>query len=645
MKPYSGTSEAHAAPRSARTATRSRTSACSTPARSATRSRSSSSAATSTGSRRTSTSTATRSTAQTQDYIVAARELNSDGPGQQPAGLDQPAPRLHPRQRPGRRAGERDQRAAAGHRRPGRAAAVHQHRHRRRRVRARGPAGHRAAHLLRRADHRLLDRRGRGGRGRRASTTPTRRATPTTAGAACRWATSFNRLVFSLVLRRAQHPVQRLDQRQLEDHVRAEPGGPGRGRRAVADAGHRPVPGRGRRAGHLDRRRLHDAGELPVRRADVAGRRHGDRAAGRAAAARRGDQLHPQLGEGHRRRLRRHRHRLRLRRDRPRAADLGDGVPGRGQAGLGDLATACGRTSATRRTCSRSSASCSPSTTSTTPASSSPRCRSGTCRPTRRCRAPPGTAGSAQPPYYLLAGLPDQQGATFQLTSALVEPGAAVPLGVRVGELRSGDLRQDHGAGAAGGDPDAGAAAGAGAVPRLTAGQPGAQPAAAEPDDDRVRQPAHPAGGGRPALRRAGVHRAGGAERVVPGAGAGAGQLQRPGRLRRADLAEALEQVFGAGAGSAATPRRAQPAQPAPGTASPPPAPANADQAAAAAEIGSGDRPAARPRSSAATSPPRARPSRRWTRPCSGTSRARPPRPRRHRPRHRAAEAHPTPRG
>jgi len=31
-----------------------------------------------------------------------------------------------------------------------------------------------------------------------------------------------------------------------------------------------------------------------------------------------------------------------------------------------------------------------------------------------------GTAGSAQPPYYLLAGLPGQQGATFQLTSALV---------------------------------------------------------------------------------------------------------------------------------------------------------------------------------------------------------------------------------
>ena len=108
--------------------------------------------------------------------------------------------------------------------------------------------------------------------------------------------------------RRAEHPVQRVDQRQLEDHVRPEPVGPGQGGRPVADAGHRPVPGGGRRAHHLDRRRLHHAGELPVRQADVAGRRHRHRPAGRAAAAGRGDQLHPQLGEGHRRRLRRHRH-------------------------------------------------------------------------------------------------------------------------------------------------------------------------------------------------------------------------------------------------------------------------------------------------------------------------------------------------
>jgi uncharacterized membrane protein (UPF0182 family) len=40
--------------------------------------------------------------------------------------------------------------------------------------------------------------------------------------------------------------------------------------------------------------------------------------------------------------------------------------------------------------------------------------------PTVQGAATTGAAGSAQPPYYVLAGLPDQEGATFQLTSALV---------------------------------------------------------------------------------------------------------------------------------------------------------------------------------------------------------------------------------
>jgi uncharacterized membrane protein (UPF0182 family) len=40
--------------------------------------------------------------------------------------------------------------------------------------------------------------------------------------------------------------------------------------------------------------------------------------------------------------------------------------------------------------------------------------------PTVQGAASAGATGSAQPPYYVLAGLPDQQGATFQLTSALV---------------------------------------------------------------------------------------------------------------------------------------------------------------------------------------------------------------------------------
>ena len=40
--------------------------------------------------------------------------------------------------------------------------------------------------------------------------------------------------------------------------------------------------------------------------------------------------------------------------------------------------------------------------------------------PTVQGAASAGATGTAQPPYYVLAGLPDQQGATFQLTSALV---------------------------------------------------------------------------------------------------------------------------------------------------------------------------------------------------------------------------------
>jgi uncharacterized protein len=40
--------------------------------------------------------------------------------------------------------------------------------------------------------------------------------------------------------------------------------------------------------------------------------------------------------------------------------------------------------------------------------------------PTVQGAASAGATGTAQPPYYVLAGLPEQQGATFQLTSALV---------------------------------------------------------------------------------------------------------------------------------------------------------------------------------------------------------------------------------
>ena len=73
-----------------------------------------------------------------QDYIVAARELNSNGLDRQPDRLDQPAPRLHARQRRGRGPGQPDQRPAGRVRRwTGRPAQVHQHRHHQRRPTAR----------------------------------------------------------------------------------------------------------------------------------------------------------------------------------------------------------------------------------------------------------------------------------------------------------------------------------------------------------------------------------------------------------------------------------------------------------------------------------------------------------------------------
>ena len=87
----------------------------------------------------------------------------------------------------------------------------------------------------------------------------------------------------------------------------------------------------------VDRRRLHDVELLPEQQAGrpatrspptprpSAGRHRRRPAAGR-------HQLHPQLGQGRGRRLRRHGQAVRLGRGRPGAADLAEGVPGRGAA-------------------------------------------------------------------------------------------------------------------------------------------------------------------------------------------------------------------------------------------------------------------------------------------------------------------------
>ena len=73
----------------------------------------------------------------------------------------------------------------------------------------------------------------------------------------------------------------------------------------------------------------------------------GEAAAGRAdrhrddGAAERDVQLHPQLGEGHRRRLRRHRDAVRVGRGRPGPADVHEGVPGRGHSRRARSPTSC----------------------------------------------------------------------------------------------------------------------------------------------------------------------------------------------------------------------------------------------------------------------------------------------------------------
>ena len=93
----------------------------------------------------------------------------------------------------------------------------------------------------------------------------------------------------------------------------------------------RPVSGGCRRPDHVDRRRLHDLGRLPVLGADLAGSGHSGHAHAEVVfgevAGRQPDQLHPQLGQGHRRCVRRHRHALRVGRDRPGPQDLGADLP------------------------------------------------------------------------------------------------------------------------------------------------------------------------------------------------------------------------------------------------------------------------------------------------------------------------------
>ena len=105
------------------------------------------------------------------------------------------------------------------------------------------------------------------------------------------------------------------DQR-LADPLRPRPARPRAEGRPLPDARRPRVPGRRRRQGQVDRRRLHDDGPVPVRGLALARRRDDglpDRVVrDRPGAPAEDRQLHPELGEGHGRRLRRLGHPVRL---------------------------------------------------------------------------------------------------------------------------------------------------------------------------------------------------------------------------------------------------------------------------------------------------------------------------------------------
>jgi hypothetical protein len=195
-----------------------------------------------------------------------------------------------------------------------------------------------------------------------------------------------------------------------------------------------------------------------------------------------------------------------------------------------------------------------------------------------------GTAGSAQPPFYLLAGAPDQQGATFQLTSGLVS---------RARQFLSAYV-------SASSEPDS--------YGRITVLQLPAETQTLGPQQVQAQFLGSPAVSQELNLLRQNqttieygnlltLPVAGGLLYVEPVYIERAGQSASYPVLARvlvsyngrvgydADLRKALEQVFGAGAGGAANPQGGGNAPPAPGTAVPTPNPANPDQAVAAAQI------------------------------------------------------------
>ncbi len=136
-------------------------------------------------------------------------------------------------------------------------------------------------------------------------------------------------------------PVLRPRDDGIADPLRPRPPRARREGRAVPDARRACVPGCRRGQGRLDRRRLHDVEPVPVRGFAHARVRDGrlDHAAvgGRRGAAAQGRQLHPQLGQGDRRRVRRHGHAVRVGRRGPGAQGLVGDLPGVAAPRLGDV--------------------------------------------------------------------------------------------------------------------------------------------------------------------------------------------------------------------------------------------------------------------------------------------------------------------
>ena len=189
------------------------------------------------------------------------------------------------------------------------------------------------------------------------------RRTPTRARPGCRSATSFNKLLYAVEVQRAEHravePGQRRTRRSSTTATprnRVQKVAPW----LTVDGDAYPAVVDGRVKWILDGYTTTDM--YPNSREGLAALDDVGRAEPEhdvRHAADRPDQLHAQLGQGRRRRVRRLGRPLRVgRQDGPDPRGVGGGVPGLGAAEVADPAGPARSTCATPRTCSRCSATC-----------------------------------------------------------------------------------------------------------------------------------------------------------------------------------------------------------------------------------------------------------------------------------------------